>query len=151
MASDETRLDKVEQGLISTQANIMLIHKDLQQVGQGINDMAASMKVMADLQINQRVMEERCESRHQETKASIITLHERIDEREEDIKTSNKNNYYLLAIVVSAMISYVVYANGRYNSMGDEDSSIEKTLAQHTSLIAEHTKELDAIRAKGDK
>lgn len=86
MPIDDERIKRLEGEVRSTQDNVLLIHKDLQQMSTGITKMASSMEVMANIQMNIKVLEERCEARNTERKEDRRILHLRIDDRESEIK-----------------------------------------------------------------
>jgi len=89
MPENTERIDKLEKEVRVTQDSVLLIHKDLQQMSIAMTKMATSMEVMATLQTNQKVMEERCETRHAQLKEADKVLHARIDMCNVDIKAAN--------------------------------------------------------------
>jgi peroxiredoxin family protein len=89
MIENSERIDKLEKEVRITQDSVLLIHKDLQQMSVAMTKMATSMEVMATLQTNQKVMEERCETRHSQLKEADKVLHARIDMCNLDIKAAS--------------------------------------------------------------
>lgn len=80
------RIEKLEGEVRRTQDNVLLIHRDLQQMSKSMEKMATAMEAMAKLQTDMKVFEERMESRHNEDKDQhkymnnrINTLEERVD------------------------------------------------------------------------
>lgn len=139
-------IDNIKKDLRVTQDSVLLIHQDLKQMSKGITEMASSMKIMADIQINQKVMEERCDSRWTECKNNLKIAHSRIDDRDNDIEDVRKNTYYLLAIIISAMIGYVIYMNAQVNLSISSDATFDKQVSQNRLLIDEHTQDIDRIK-----
>lgn len=72
------RMEKLEKDLRVTQDSVLLIHKDLQQMNQAMTKMASSVEILANLQTNQKVMEERYETRHNQIKSDINGLGNRV-------------------------------------------------------------------------
>lgn len=89
MPENTERIDKLEKEVRTTQDSVLLIHKDLQQISSAMTDLASSVKLMATIQTNQKVMEERCETRHSQLKEADKVLHARIDACNMAIKESN--------------------------------------------------------------
>lgn len=79
---DMERIDKLEKEVRIAQDSVLLIHKDLQQMNQAMTKMAGAVEVLANIQTNQKVMEERCETRHNQIKDNLKLLHNRIDKVE---------------------------------------------------------------------
>jgi len=83
--------DRFEKEIRTTQDSVLLIHKDLQQMNQAMTKMANSVEILANVQTNQKVMEERCETRHNQIKDNLQLLHTRIDKVEiKDAEVANK-------------------------------------------------------------
>lgn len=88
---DMERIEKLEKEVRVTQDSVLLIHKDLQQMNQAMTKMANSVEILATVQTHQKVMEERCETRHNQIKDNLKLLHNRIDRVEtKDEEVSKK-------------------------------------------------------------
>ncbi len=72
-------IEGIKKELRTTQDSVLLIHNDLRQMSKGIDEMASSMKIIADVQSDMRLMNERIESRHLAQKEANSLLHSRID------------------------------------------------------------------------
>jgi hypothetical protein len=90
MMDDATEIDTLKKELRNTQDSVLLIHSDLKQMSSGIGEMAASMKVMVQVQSDMRLMNERIETRHQAQKEINSLLHARIDATNSGIKDKSK-------------------------------------------------------------
>ena len=110
--NDMERIDKLEKEVRVTQDSVLLIHKDLQQMNQAMTKMANSVEILASIQTNQKVMEERCETRHNQMKDNIKLLHSRVDtveKKDEDVsKKADKG---------SVAYSVIVWAGGILGSL----------------------------------
>lgn len=104
---DMERIDKLEKEVRITQDSVLLIHKDLQQMNQAMTKMANSVELLASIQTNQKVMEERCETRHNQIKDNLKLLHNRVDKvetKDEDVaKKADKG---------SAAYTFLLWAGG---------------------------------------
>ena len=76
---ETARLDKLEDAVRKTQDSMLLMSKDVHQMNQSISSMAHSMELLAKVQQDVRVMEERNESRHLQLKEADKLIHTRID------------------------------------------------------------------------
>jgi len=79
-------IDNIKKDLRVTQDSVLLIHKDLQRMSDGITEMASAMKIMVDVQSDMRLMNERIESRHIAQRETNNRLDVRIDATNKVIK-----------------------------------------------------------------
>lgn len=62
-------------------------------MNQAMTKMANSVELLASIQTNQKVMEERCETRHNQIKDNLKLLHNRVDKVElKDEEVAKKAN-----------------------------------------------------------
>lgn len=87
MMPDEVRLNKLEDKVDKMSESVLVFHNDLKNIGTAVQDLAASMKAMVQMQSDVRVMEERYETRHKALKEADTLLHSRIDDLKELIET----------------------------------------------------------------
>lgn len=100
---DMERIEKLEKEIRVTQDSVLLIHKDLQQMNQAMTKMANSVEILASIQTNQKVMEERCETRHNQIKDNLKLLQSRVDkveEKDEEVarKADKGNTAYTIMV-----------------------------------------------------
>jgi hypothetical protein len=79
MGGEIERLDRLEDGLRQTQDSILLMGKDIHSLTKSTESIATSMEVLAVLQQDLKVMEERYENRHIDLKHADEVIHSRID------------------------------------------------------------------------
>lgn len=70
----------------NTKLDIGFIHKDLQNINQSMAKIANAVEVLASVQMNIKVLEERSETRHKDNKEMFKLLHSRIDETNKTVK-----------------------------------------------------------------
>lgn len=96
------RLDKLENALRKTQDSMLLMSKDVHQMNQSISSMANSMELLAKVQQDVRIMEERNESRHIQLKEADKVLHKRIDSVSDlEAKANNGNRAYNIMVQIA--------------------------------------------------
>jgi len=119
MPENTERIDRLEKEVRVTQDSVLLIHKDLQQMSMAMTKMANSVEIMATLQTNQKVMEERCETRHTQLKEADKLLHSRIDDCNLDIKTLNTKDESVAkeASKGSQAFTILVWVGGIFGSL----------------------------------
>jgi len=119
MPENTERIDRLEKEVRVTQDSVLLIHKDLQQMSMAMTKMANSVEIMATLQTNQKVMEERCETRHTQLKEADKLLHSRIDACNLDIKILNTKDESVAkeASKGSQAFTILVWVGGIFGSL----------------------------------
>jgi len=105
MAETE-RLDKLENAIRNTQDSMLLMSKDVHQMNQSISSMAHSMELLAKVQQDVRVMEERNEARHHQLKEADKLIHTRIDslhnlKTELLLKANNGDRAYSIIVQIA--------------------------------------------------
>lgn len=75
----EHRLERLEIGLRDTRDSVLLMGKDIHMMNTSISSIAKSMGALVDIQSNLKVIEERTDSRHNQNKIDLHTIHSRID------------------------------------------------------------------------
>jgi GTP cyclohydrolase III len=75
----EKRFEKIEAEARVTQDSVLLIHNDLKTMSAALTKMANAVDIMANIQTDMRVMEERIESRHATQKSTNDRLDDRLD------------------------------------------------------------------------
>lgn len=91
---ETARLDKLEDAIRKTQDSMLLMSKDVHQMNQSIGSMAQSLELLAKVQQDMRIMEERNETRHSQLKDADRLIHSRIDalsKSKETIETKANN------------------------------------------------------------
>jgi len=82
----------VEERFRRVEDTVLLMHGDLKNIDKNTKEMSKALTVLAEIHTQQRVLEERTELRHTETKASIKHIHERID----GIKADQKKGVWII-------------------------------------------------------
>ena len=99
---ETARLDKLEDAIRKTQDSMLLMSKDVHQMNQSISSMAHSMELLAKVQQDIRVMEERNESRYIQLKEADKVLHKRIDSISDlEAKANNGNRAYNILVQIA--------------------------------------------------
>ena len=75
--------NEMEHRIRTVEDNVLLIHRDLKEMSTNVGRLASAMEKLTEIQFNQKLMEERMETRHAQLKKADTAIHERIDKVEE--------------------------------------------------------------------
>ena len=81
--------NEMEHRIRTVEDNVMLIHRDLKEMSTNVGRLASAMEKLTEIQFNQKLMEERMETRHAQLKKADVTIHERIDKIEAKCPDAN--------------------------------------------------------------
>ncbi|MFA7597791.1 MAG: hypothetical protein WCX83_00210 [Candidatus Cloacimonas sp.] len=106
---ETARLDKLEDAIRKTQDSMLLMSKDVHQMNQSISSMANSIELLAKVQQDVRVMEERNESRHLQLKEADKLIHTRIDALHTqksiiEVRANNGDRAYTIMVQIAKWV-----------------------------------------------
>ena len=110
MTEDE-RLERLEEGLRTTQNSILLMSKDMHQMNTSITSIASSMKTLVEVQRDLRVMEERNENRHIQLKEKDKDIDARLQSSEKIINSlpSPSTAKWIIGAFMAYLILFGIY------------------------------------------
>ena len=123
MATEDKRLDNLEEGLRKTQDSMLLMSKDIHSMNLSITSIASSMETLVKVQQDMKVMEERVEIRHREYKEKIKNLEE---ESKEGIRPRTLKNILIFSATI--IIGFGSWITLMYMGI---DRMIETHIAEH--------------------
>lgn len=87
----ESAQKKTEDSQRRTENEVLLLNRDLHTIKESIESIASSMSILVSVQMNQAVIEERIDSRHEQQKFTNKKAFERIEGIEEDLSKFKKS------------------------------------------------------------
>ena len=98
-------MEQVEEKIRKVEDTVLLMHGDLKNIDKNTKEMSKALTVLADLHTQHKVLEERTELRHKESKEQVKHIHERIDGIKADQK---KGVWIVLGLVIAGVVNSVM-------------------------------------------